>query len=134
MRCPTIPTLMKHFPLTRAEAAKIRKLAKLADDGDKLAEFIEAECPETQAYVRQCYNDPFDSHTWRVTMALHAIDRVLGTLGVEPLGEVNVRNGPPYEFCNTGDTYATTLIYKRDTDTLFIGNWGDLVERHPELC
>lgn len=45
---------------------------------------------------------------------------------VEPLGPVSMREGPPYQ-------YAATLIYKRDSDRLSIGNWGDLVERHPRL-
>jgi hypothetical protein len=36
-----------------------------------------------------------------------------------------------YEYLNTGDTYGTTLIYRRKTDTLSIGNWGDVAERHP---
>jgi hypothetical protein len=29
-----------------------------------------------------------------------------------------------------GDTYATTLIYKRSSDRLSIGSWGDIVERY----
>lgn len=132
MRCPTVASLLKAFPdLTKDNATKIRKLAKLTDDEDGLREYIEKNCPETHSYARSCHNDPFDSHMWRVTMALHAIDKALGTHGVEPLGPVHMRNGPPYEFCNTGDTYATTLIYKRDSDNLFIGCWGDIAERHP---
>lgn len=119
MRCPMISTLLKQFPaLTREDANKIRKLAKLADDREGLADYIETHCPATHQYARSCFSDPYDSYRWRVVMALHAIDRALGTYGVEPIGE-------RYEYCNTGDSYAATLIYKRDTDNLFVGSWAD---------
>jgi len=62
--------------------------------------------------------------------ALCAIDKILGMHGVEALGPSEYEYGPPpYEYLNAGDTYATTLIYKRATDTLFIGCYGDVVER-----
>lgn len=133
MRCPTVPTLMENFrDLTEEDARKIRKLAKLTDDAEGLREYIAAHCEATHAYARQCYSDPFDSYMWRVTMALHAIDKVLGTHGVEALGSSDTRNGPPYEYCNTGDAYAATLIYNRDRDTLFVGCWGDIAEHLEE--
>lgn len=65
-------------------------------------------------------------------MMLHAIDEILGTFGVEPLGPVDMRDGPPFEYCNTGDSYAATIIYSRESDTLRIGSWGDIAERHEE--
>ncbi len=130
MRCPSATTLVATFrDLDRKGALLIRRLAKAVHDPSALARLIERECPETHAYARSCYSDPYASGMWRRTMALHAIDRVLGTHGVEPLGEVHMTAGPPYEYCNAGDTYATTLIYKRGCDRLFIGNWGDIVER-----
>lgn len=36
---------------------------------------------------------------------------------------------PPYEYLDAGDPYTPTLIYKRDTDNLYIGCWGDIAER-----
>ena len=78
------------------------------------------------------HGDPYHSQIWRVTVALHAMNQVVGTFGVEGLGPP--RGGdyaPPYEYLNTGDTYGTTLIYRRRTDTLTIGSWGDIAERHP---
>jgi|HubBroStandDraft_6_1064221.scaffolds.fasta_scaffold213844_2 hypothetical protein len=134
MRVPTTKSLVAAFrDLDTKGANLIRRLAHAADDSVKLAALIERECPATHAYARSCYNDPYNTKIWRVTMALHAIDRILGTHGVETLGEG--RRGdyaPPYEYCNAGDTYSTTLIYTRDTDTIRIGCWGDIVERHPE--
>lgn len=34
---------------------------------------------------------------------------------------------PHIFYLNAGDTYATTLIYNYNTDTLRLGCWGDLV-------
>lgn len=132
MRAPSAARLMEAFKdLTRENANLIRKLAHAADDPVRFSSLIHgnAVLSATAAYARSCYGDPFDSGMWRRTMALHAIDRLLGTYGVEPLGTVDVHDGPAFEYCNAGDTYATTLIYMRDTDTLRIGCWGDLVER-----
>lgn len=132
MRCPSATRLVEAFrDLDRKQADLIRRIAHATDDRHALASLIERECPDTHAYARWCYNDPFDSQIWRVTMAMHAIDRVLGTHGVEGLGPP--RSGdyaPPFEYCNAGDTYAATLIYTRATDTLRIGCWGDIVEKH----
>lgn len=132
MRVPLRKNLQKHFRhLTAKQANLIRRLAHAVDDRGKLEPLIERECPETWRYARSCHNDPFDTGMWRRTMALHAIDRILGTYGVEALGPVSMREGPPYEYMNAGDPYVTTLIYRRDTDNLFIGSWGPIAERHP---
>lgn len=132
MRCPSATKLIDTFrDLDRKQANLIRRLAHACDHGDLLAVLIERECPETHAYVRSLYSSPYRSQIWRVTVVMHAIDRVLGTYGVEGLGPQ--RSGdyaPAYEYCNAGDTYSTTLIYTRDTDTIRIGCWGDIVEKH----
>lgn len=62
-------------------------------------------------------------------MILHAVDRLLGTFGVEVLDRRENSTSPEYEYLNTGDPYNTTLVYKRSTDNLFIGAWGDIAER-----
>lgn len=130
MRVPSTKTLLATFrDLDSKRANLIRRLAHAVDDRERLQAIIARECPATDAYARSCYNDPFASHMWRVTMALHAIDRALGTYGVESLGPRHTMQPPPYEYCNTGDTYATTLVYKRATDNLYIACWGDIVER-----
>lgn len=132
MRIASKKTLLKAFPsLTNEQALLIRRIGKARDDAEKLRALIEKECEETHKYALSCYGDPFDSEMWRTFMALHAIDCILGTCGVESLGKGrSFRDPPPYQYCNTGDTYDTTLIYKEATDTLFVGCWGDIVERH----
>jgi len=131
MRAPSTKRLVATFSdLDNKRANLIRRLAHATDDKDQLTEIIEKECPDTHEYARSCYHDPYNSKIWRVTMTMHAINRILGTHGIQGLGRG--RHGdyaPPYEYCNAGDAYYTTLIYKRETDTLSIGCWGDIVEK-----
>lgn len=133
MRCPTVPRLLAAFPrsLGRQGALLIRALAARVDDPARLASVIEgnAALKATSDYVRRMHGDPYASAMWRRTVALHAMDQVLGTHGVEPLGPVDERQGPPYEYLNAGDTYNETMIYDRDADRVFIGSWGEVVER-----
>lgn len=132
MRSPNVKALLAAFPnLTHAKAVLIKKIARSVDEPG-LETVINKCCPTTEAYVRSMYSDPYNSHMWRVTVALHAINDLVGGYGVEGLGPG--RSGdyaPPFEYVNMGDTYATTLVYRRKTDTLSIGNWGDIVEAHP---
>jgi hypothetical protein len=118
--------------LSAADARLIKRIAKAHDERDQLATLIEKCCPETQSYVRSLHSDPYRSGIWRTTVALHAINVLVDGHGIEGLGEP--RGGdyaPPYEYINMGDTYAATLVYKRDTDTLSIGSWGDIAESLP---
>lgn len=130
MRVPSAKRLVDSFrDLDYAGANLIRRLAKAVDEPDKL---IDKSCPATAAYVRRMHTSPYDSHMWRTTVALHAMDKILGMSGVESLGPASgSSHSPPYEYMNAGDAYATTLIYKRATDSLSIGNWGDIAGRHP---
>lgn len=117
MRAPSSKALIQAFDLSAQEANLIRRLAHAAGQPATLRALIERSCPETANYVRSLYNDPYDSHMWRVTVVLHAIDHILNGHGVESLG--------PYEYINMGDAYAQTLIYKRSSDSLRIA------EKHP---
>lgn len=132
MRAPSVDALVSAFNIPSPKAKLIRKLAKTVDDADKLQALIEAECPETADYVRKMHSSPYSSHMWRVTVALDAMSHVLDMHGVEGLGPTSGPSyAPPYEYLNAGDTYATTLIYRRKTDSLSIGSWGDIAEKHP---
>lgn len=133
MRAPSVKTLLSAFPdLSHKDALLIRRLAHETDSPDTLANTIDQFVPGTARYVRSMYSNPYDSHMWRVTVVLHAINEILGTYGVEALGPARGSSqSTPYEYLNTGDPYTTTLIYKRATDTLSVGAWGDIAERHP---
>jgi len=56
-----------------------------------------------------------------------AIDSLLGTYGVEFLGESH-RTGENVYYCNAGDTYDTTVIF--NGPSMRVGCWGDLIEHH----
>jgi hypothetical protein len=74
---------------------------------------------------RQCYNPP-----GRHYLTMTALDSLLGTCGVEYLGDVDMRDGPPVEYLNTGDTYAPTLVWHRDRVRPWdVQSWGDVAER-----
>lgn len=130
MRTPSIKRLVATFDLTREQASLIKRLGVACDSAEALSTLIEAECPATDRYARSCFHNPYTSQMWRRTMALHAIDCILGTHGVESLGEGKHSEGyaSPYEYCNAGDPYAATLIYRRATDNLYVGCWATLVE------
>jgi hypothetical protein len=96
----------------------------------KLESLIDERCPATAAHVQRMYSTPYRNRDWRRSVILHAIDRALGTHGVESLGPVDDEHGPPFLYCNAGDTYAATLIYDRDADELTIGCWGDALEAY----
>ncbi len=82
--------------------------------------------PATEAYARLCYHMPEQRY-----LMLHAADSLLGTHGIEGLGPVDMRRGPPYEYLNTGDSYADTVIYNTFTGKFRMGCWADIAEKMP---
>lgn len=60
-----------------------------------------------------------------ITLKRMAIDIAGGFHGVEYLGRCK-RSGRNVYYCNAGDTYAATLIFK--SKRLTVGCWGDIVE------
>lgn len=134
MKAPSVAALTKAFrDLDRKSATLIRRLAEAADDDAALEKIINKECDGTEKYVRSMSSDPYRSQMWRDTVALHAMDEILGSYGVEALdSDSHSFRAPRYEYLNMGYTYATTLIYDREKDKLFIGSWGDIAERLEE--
>lgn len=130
-RVVSATVMVAELGIERRTALLIRRIARAVDDRPELEKLIEKNCPRTWGDVPKHYHDPFSGRGWRVTMALRAIDELLETCGVEALGPVDMHAGPPYEYCNAGDPYVATLIYTRDTDTLRVGSWGDIAEKHP---
>lgn len=58
---------------------------------------------------------------------LERIDRVLGTCGVECIPPGHNQRSPAIYYCNTGDTYGTTVM--KVGGVFRVGCWGDIVER-----
>jgi hypothetical protein len=67
------------------------------------------------ARTAECYNRPS-----LTDLRLTVIDAALGTHGVE--GDNNM------EYCNAGDTYATTICHY--AGRFVVSSWGDIVERN----
>lgn len=131
MRCPSAKSLRDMFSIAGEKANLVRRVAKAADSGSELLAVVERSCPATAAYARSLGGDPYKSRMWRVTIALHAINDLIGGYGVESMGPARAPNfAPPYEYVEMGDPYATTLVYRRKTDTLSVGSQGDVAEKH----
>jgi hypothetical protein len=60
--------------------------------------------------------------------ALGIADELLEGFGVEALGPVNHRDGPPYLYINFGDTYDPTIMWSRGDNKVFVamGGWGEV--------
>jgi hypothetical protein len=80
--------------------------------------------PAAQCRDSECYNPP-SNHD----LLMNTLDDLLGTCGVEYLGEVDMRCGPPVEYLNVGDSYAATLTWSRDTGMFRVEGWADALQR-----
>ena len=79
--------------------------------------------PAVIALVSQCYHTPKLAHARMV-----ALNAELECFGVEYVQGNYTQRSPSFEYCNTGDTYGTTII--RFTDGRYrVGDWGTIVER-----
>ena len=123
-RAPSVARLMRDLPISEDQARTIRGLIKGTID----PESIEG----TADWVRQCHHRPSDDE-----LLMDAIDETLETFGVEAIwNDARSCTRPEYVYCNTGDSYAATIMQKRGTwgwGAPFIGSWGDIVERNPRL-
>lgn len=141
MKCASARRMQDILRLTPAQTRAIRKVAKAHSlgvhrlnagyPGDPLYDAISAipECESTPDYARSCYNSPWIGGMWRTTLALHAINAIAETCGVESMGAPECLKGFRYEYLNAGDTYTATLVYDRSRDYLMISSWGDIAER-----
>jgi hypothetical protein len=57
-----------------------------------------------------------------------ALDATAETFGVEYVPAGHNARSPGFEYLNTGDTYAPTII-RLDTGRYIVSSWGDIVER-----
>lgn len=111
MRLPSIKTLSDVF----SDPKKARKILEMSR-----AELIE-NCPAAAERDRTSHH-PHKTYVLRME-ALNEIEP--GLYGVESF---QTRNGEYVEYLNTGDTYATTLIYFRGRYS--VGSWGYIAEKY----
>jgi hypothetical protein len=84
VRAPSTKTLLSALgQLTPNDARLVRSIAGAAAYGEKLRKLIDTAVPATARYVRSMHGDPYRSQLWRNTVALHGMNEILGTHGVE---------------------------------------------------
>ena len=124
-RIPSVKTLRQITERCENDNACLLRRVLRHGSRDELGDFVEdheVELPKTRKWLRSCYGRPS-----LVQMKLEAADELLEGFGVECAGEVDMRDGPPLEYVNMGDSYDLTLCR-------FDGSWrvcsmGDIVER-----
>lgn len=119
---------------TKLERDLRRAFPNVDDEGIKLAlrlmrsqvEKLELDSlPGARDRVVECYHYP--SHTDRT---MHALNALLGTHGVEALGDVHPLDGPPFEYLNVGDPYVATVVWYRSSGRYYVRRYGDIVEAY----
>ena len=118
MKSPSLKTIRQTFPsLLPREARLIKRLFTGALSGGSLYAI-----PAAQSRYDECYHPPAYED-----LAIHVMDALLGTCGVEGLA-LDLRDGVSY--CNTGDSYAPTIILLRLSGraSWHIMCWADMVE------
>lgn len=123
-RYPSVTALMQIKDVTREDAEKIRAIMKGHEP-------IPCQCGRmndigsADAYP---YNVCSYYHDGRHRYSrLRAIDKVLKTYGVEHIEHGHNTKSPAIDYCNTGDTYDTTVL--KVNGRFRVGSWGDIVER-----
>lgn len=131
MRYPSVKTLVGQLGVSESRAKYIRKLMRLEVSDHQLP-------AATQRWLRQCYHTT-SIETGRMAtrreVAMHAIDVVLGTHGVEAV-ELSANRkwidsyhcNIAFTYCNTGDTYMATVLLDSASQHFAVSSWGGRVE------
>ena len=117
MNLPSVKTLDRAFP---GKGAELRALLK--------SSAAVREHPAAVSLARQCYNPPELAY-----MRLTALNAIAETCGIEAVwreGESasDCTSSPAFEYLDTGDTYALTIIRWRN-GRYAVASWGDIVEK-----
>lgn len=112
MNLPSIKTLERAFP------GKGRELRRLLESPAA----VNAN-PAVNRWADQCYNEPSMREK-----RMCALDDIAETYGVEYVAPGNNARSPGFEYLNTGDSYALTII-RLDSGRYIVSSWGDIVER-----
>jgi hypothetical protein len=126
MKLPSVKTIMTIPGVDRATALKVRDMLECYHYRDNVeAKVQELGCVNTLKWIDSCYNLPED-----YTVIMSACDELLGTCGVESF---ETADGDYVDYCNTGDTYATTICYDGTTGRFMVASWGYLAEKYGSM-
>ena len=104
--------------LDRAFPGKGRAMRALLSSADAVYAH-----PATLALQRECYHAPTLAHCRMV-----ALDAVAETYGIEHVRQGHNARSPAFDYLNTGETYALTLV--RYSDGRYrVASFGGIVER-----
>jgi hypothetical protein len=79
------------------------------------------------AWVRQCHWEPS-----AIEQIMAALNELTNAYGVESIFcEGGSITQPALEYLNQGDTRNATILRNPETDRIWVGCWGDVVERWP---
>lgn len=81
--------------------------------------------PAVRRRIDECYHRPS-----RHDVTMHALNDILGTHGVEALGDIDMHDGPPFEYLNVGDPYVATVVWYRSSGRYYVRCYGDIVEAY----
>ena len=117
MRLPSIRTLESAFP---GHGRALRRLL----DSDRAVR----EHPAAIARRRECLHPPS-----LLDQRLHALNAEAETHGVEYIAhrDDSLRETLGLEYLNTGDSYASTIIFDHARRSWRVTSWGDVVEARP---
>jgi hypothetical protein len=119
MNLPSVKTLKT---IAGERALELRKVLEITKRSELEALLETGKYPITLDWYRQCYH-PMAFGTAKLSIA----DEILNTHGVEYITPGSNAKSPAIEYCNTGDTYQTTLMYVSGKGYR-VGCWGDIVE------
>lgn len=122
MTCATITNLMNIKDVTEEDAKLIRRVWNFVG-----ANALRAFLSRPAINLKGRFNYVLGIQRGSVNIKQAAIDIILGTYGVEYLGQRKVNREHVY-YCNTGDSYGTTVIF--DGSHLRVACWADYVERN----
>lgn len=118
MNLPSIKTLDSAFP---GKGKELRRALEM-----RRSEL--AAHPAGAARIAECFHPP---KTYDVR--LHVLNAIAETCGVEYTSHAEDSFYSPrgFDYLNTGDTYAATILYFHETGRYRVSSWGDEVEAHP---
>lgn len=73
-------------------------------------------------WTMQCYHVPD-----LLERLMYALDEILRTYGVEAIWHDGTLMAV---YCNTGQSYDATMVYRYDKKYFSVDSWGDLVEKY----
>jgi hypothetical protein len=118
---PSIKTIASRLSwLSNQEVKAVRGLIDGSLDPIETSETIRAE----RHWVKSVYNNLSE-----IELIMNAIDSIMCTHGVEAIYNAGDLH-PTAVYCNTGEAYATTVLYCYKTRRFLVTSWGDYYEKN----